>query len=100
MNATASDKAGPAAAGAELPLAERLALAQQIVATPRLRALCFWNWPEVIAVDEESLAGIAGALQLHGGREGFRLGAKLCPTPRSRRKYFDFSAKTETPTAT
>lgn len=90
----------PATPAEELPLAERLALAQEIVATPRYRALCFWNWPTAIRVTEESLPGIARALQVHGGHTGFKLGAKLCPTPQSRKKYFDFSARTETPRAT
>ena len=90
----ASDAAG------ELPLAERLALAQELVATPRFRALCFWNWPQTIEVSEGALPSIARALQVHGGRTGFRLGAKLCPTPQSRKKYFGFSGTTGTPRAT
>ena len=82
-----------------LPLAERLALAHSVVATPRYRALCFWNWPETISVTEATLPDIAGALQLHGGREGFRLGAQLCPSPKSKKKFFDFSAPIEIPKA-
>ena len=99
MNAAESNRAAPTVPSGELPLAERLALAREIVTTPRFRALCFWNWPEAIAVDEKSLPGIARALQVHGGRRGFQLGAKLCPTPQSRKKYFDFSARTEIPKA-
>jgi|APGre2960657468_1045069.scaffolds.fasta_scaffold09734_2 hypothetical protein len=100
MNATDSKQNGAAAAEEVLPLAERLALAQEIVAKPRFRALCFWNWPAAISVTEDALPGIARALQVHGGRHGFQLGAKLCPTPQSRKKYFDFSVRTETPRAT
>ena len=100
MNASETKQATTASDAAELPLAERLALAQEILATPKLRALCFWNWPTAISVTEDALPGIARALQVHGGRIGFQLGAKLCPTPQSRKKYFDFSARTETPRAT
>lgn len=100
MKGVKSSEPAHSAAGGELPLAERIALARQLVTHPRWHALCFWNWPENIAVNEDSLAGIAGALQLHGGREGFRLGAKLCPTPQFRKKFFDFSAKIAIPTAT
>lgn len=100
MNAEESNRNPPPAADGELPLAERLALAQEIVSMSRFRALCFWNWPEVIEVSEETLPGIARALQVHGGRTGFQLGAKLCPTPQSRKKYFDCSEKTEIPKVT
>jgi len=100
MSTAESNRSAPTAPSVELPLAERLALAQEIVMTPRFRALCFWNWPELIDVTEESLPGIARALQVHGGRDGFQLGAKLCPTPQSRKKYFDFSGETEIPRAT
>ena len=100
MNTAATEHRAPSPAEKELLLAERLALAREIVATPRFRALCFWNWPAAIDVTEESLPSIASALQVHGGRSGFQLGAKLCPTPQSRKKYFGFSARTETPRAT
>jgi hypothetical protein len=100
MNASETDRTALSAADAALPLAERLALAREIVAKPRFRAMCFWNWPSVIEVSEVMLPGIALALQVHGGREGFKLGAKLCPTPSSRKKHFGFSAKTATPRAT
>jgi hypothetical protein len=100
MHTTETTRSAPAVAEGELPLAKRLALAREVVATPRFRALCFWNWPAVIEVSEESLPVIARALQVHGGRTGFQLGAKLCPTPTSRKKYFDFSARIETPKAT
>jgi hypothetical protein len=100
MPTTETKPRAPATAAEELPLAERLALAREIVATPRFRALCFWNWPAAIDVTEESLPGIARALQVHGGRSGFQLGAKLCPTPQSRKKYFDFSVRTEIPKVT
>jgi hypothetical protein len=100
MNATASAYRAPPAAKPELPLEERLALAREIMATPRFRALCFWNWPPAVDVTEDSLPAIASALQVHGGRSGFLLGAKLCPTPQSRKKYFAFSGRTETPKAT
>ena len=63
MNATDSKQNGAAAAEEVLPLAERLALAQEIVAKPRFRALCFWNWPAAISVTEDALPGIARALQ-------------------------------------
>ena len=99
MSTAESKRNATPAADDELPVTERLALAHQIVAMPRFRALCFWNWPEVIEVTEETLPGIARALQVHGGRHGFQLGAKLCPTPQSRKKYFDFSGRTETPRA-
>ncbi|MSU48666.1 MAG: hypothetical protein EXS37_06150 [Opitutus sp.] len=100
MSAAEPNQSTPSATSGELPLAERIALAREILTLPRFRALCFWNWPEVIDVTEETLPGIARALQVHGGRNGFQLGAKLSPTPQSRKKYFDFSAKTETPRAT
>jgi len=93
------DAVEASAIGDPLPLAERLALAHNVVATPRFRALCFWNWPETISVTEATLPDIAGALQLHGGREGLRLGAQLCPSPKSKRKFFDFSAPIEIPKA-
>jgi len=100
MTPADSDRTAPRVAAPEPPLAARLALAQKIIGTPRYRALCFWNWPSVIPVTEESLPGIARALQVHGGLTGFQLGAQLCPTPQSRKKYFDFSAKTEIPRVT
>jgi hypothetical protein len=62
------------------PLEERLRLAREIVETPKWRALCFWNWPEHIEVSELHLPGIADALRLYGGRQGFLLAAKLCPS--------------------
>jgi hypothetical protein len=88
MNAAAATTDGDAKSGGALPLAERLALARTVLETPRFRALCFWNWPKEFEVSEETLPDIAGALQLHGGREGFKLGGRICPTPQSRRRYF------------
>ena len=77
----------PPQAAPLLPLAERLVLAHSAVADPKFRALCFWNWPEQIEVTETSLSRIASALRLHGGREGFSLGAKLCPSEDFRRIF-------------
>lgn len=70
-----------------LPLAARRELAREIIATPKFRALCFWNWPEPIEVTEERLPRIATALRLYGGREGFLLAARLCHSSQFRRVF-------------
>ena len=82
----------------DLPLPERLALAQQVFRDHY--GACFWSWAPDTVVTEALLPGIAHALRLNGGREHFLLSARLCPSTTYREKYLPRCAPTGTPTAT
>ena len=88
----------PPAAEAELPLAERLALAQAAFDT--FFPMCFWSWDPKTRVTEETLPNVAHALRLNGGRSQFLLSAKICPSTIYRARYLPRFADDEFPTAT
>jgi hypothetical protein len=59
-----------------LPIAERLALAQQ--ACNRFHTRCLWFMRENLRVTGEDFESIIHALRNHGNREAFLIAAKLC----------------------
>jgi hypothetical protein len=59
-----------------LPMAEKLALAQQ--AFDRFHTRCFWFMREDLQVSEEDIEAIIHGLRNHGNREAFLIAAKLC----------------------
>lgn len=67
---------------AELPSQERVRLAREAFEEHYFR--CFWFMKRDAAIDESNLAVVAHHLALHGGREGWLLAAKICPSHRSR----------------
>lgn len=82
----------------ELPLAERIALAQRLF--DELYAKCFWSWDPETKVTGELLPGVANALRSLGGRREFLLSVKVCPSTTYRRLYLPRYAASEIPTAT
>lgn len=82
----------------ELPLAERLALAQS--AFDELFVKCFWSWDPKTRVTEALLPGVAHALRSQGGRREFLLSTKLCPSTIYKEHYLPRFADSEAPTAT
>jgi hypothetical protein len=98
MNASETKPATTAPEAAELPLAERLALAQ--TAFENYYPMCFWSWPRDTRVTEAILPNVAHALRSQGGRKQFLLSAKICPMTIYRARYLPRFAAEETPTAT
>lgn len=98
MNASESNRSAPPAAEGELPLAERLALAQ--AAFEEFYPMCFWSWARDTRVTEAMLPNVAHALRSQGGRHQFLLSATLCPSTTYRALYLPRFADGETPTAT
>ncbi len=92
------NRPAPATPAAELPLAERLALAQ--AAFDEFYPMCFWSWARDTQVTEAMLPNIAHALRSQGGRRQFLLSAKLCPSTTYRALYLPRFADGEIPTAT
>ena len=98
MNASATKQKTPVAEETELPLAERLALAQ--AAFDDFFPMCFWSWDPKTRVTEETLPNVAHALRSQGGRRQFLLSVKICPSTIYRAQYLTRFADDETPTAT
>ena len=98
MNGDETSAAIRPAASGELPLAERLALAQ--AAFDELFAKCFWSWDPKTRLTEAMLPNVAHALRSQGGRREFLLSVKLCPSAIYRERYLPRFADSETPTAT
>lgn len=44
----------------------------------RFRASCFWSSPKDYVVTADDIAWIARQLMTHGGREGWKVGGRLC----------------------
>ena len=44
----------------------------------RFHAQCFWSSPKDYEITEKDLEWVADRLMTYGGREGWRLGTKLC----------------------
>jgi len=44
----------------------------------RFHGRCFWSSPKDYLVKAEDVAWVARQLMTYGGREGWRLGARLC----------------------
>jgi uncharacterized protein with von Willebrand factor type A (vWA) domain len=40
---------------------------------------CFWSSPQDYQVKKEDIAWVAQQIMTHGGREGWKVGEKLCP---------------------
>lgn len=98
MNAVKSSEPAHSAAGGELPLAERIALAQ--AAFDDFYPMCFWSWAPDTRVTEAMLPIVAHALRSQGGRRQFLLSAKLCPSTIYRELYLPRFADSAAPTAT
>ncbi len=66
----------------QLPTEERIRLARQAYRDYHVR--CFWWMREDLEIGETDLPVVARYLALHGGREGWNLAARICPSHRSR----------------
>lgn len=44
----------------------------------RFQTQCFWSSPSDYIVQNEDILWVAKQIMTHGGREGWRIGAKLC----------------------
>lgn len=44
----------------------------------RFRVRCFWSTPATYVVTAADIPWVARQLMTHGGREGWRMGARLC----------------------
>lgn len=97
MSTAESNRRAPTAPSVELPLAERLALAQ--AAFEEFYPMCFWSWPPDTRVTEAMLPNVAHALRSQGGRRQFLLSAKLCPSTTYKALYLPRFADGEIPTA-
>jgi len=82
----------------ELPLSERIALAQRLF--EELYAKCFWSWDPKTTVTEDMLPSVANALRTNGGRCEFLLSVKICPSTIYRKLYLPRYADSGIPTAT
>ena len=98
MSTAEANRNAPTAPNVELPLAERLALAQ--AAFDEFYPMCFWSWDPATRVTEDMLPNVANALRTNGGRRQFLLSKKLCPSTIYRARYLPQYADEETPTAT
>ncbi|MSU48664.1 MAG: hypothetical protein EXS37_06140 [Opitutus sp.] len=98
MNAAEPNQSNPPAASGELPLAERIALAQ--AAFDDYFPMCFWSWDPKTRVTEAMLPNIAHELRLNGGRRQFLLSEKICHSTIYRARFLPRFADDETPTAT
>lgn len=98
MSNAESNRGAPTAPSGELPLAERLALAQ--AAFDDYYPMCFWSWDPKTRVTEALLPNVAHELRLNGGRRQFLLSAKICPSTTYRKLYLPRYADSEIPTAT
>jgi len=67
---------------AVLPLEDRICLAREAYQTHYYR--CFWFMKRDAAIGEAELPVVARHLALNGGREGWMLAAKICPSHHSR----------------
>lgn len=98
MSAKEPNQNPPPAAEGELPLAERLALAQ--AAFDDFYPRCFWSWDPKTRVTEAMLPNIAHELRLNGGRHQFLLSEKICPSTIYKAIFLPRFADDETPIAT
>jgi hypothetical protein len=44
----------------------------------RFHARCFWSSPRTYVVTADDIPWVARQLMTHGGREGWRIGGRLC----------------------
>lgn len=45
----------------------------------KFHAQCFWSYDPGLVIGQGDIAWVAQQLRKHGGREAWRIGAKLCP---------------------